>query len=229
MLTFWNTVGGGENMPDATKKCRNCQSEIDAKAKKCPHCQSDLRNWFARHPILTGISALIVLISAISTVGGSGGTSKKAENTTAPEATIAPEVTEKLPTVGEAVTDGDLAFTVQGVKTTSTVGSFYSKTAQGQFYIVTVKIENKGNDTKLVDSSQFQVIDSQGRTFDRSIDGQSALGIQQGQVDLFLQQIQPSLSYNGDLVFDLPKDATGLKIVVKGSLFSRGKQIDLGQ
>ena len=125
--------------------------------------------------------------------------------------------------------DGDLSFTVQGVKTANTVGSYISKTAQGQFYIVTVQIKNNGSDTKLIDSSQFQIVDGQGRTFDRSIDGQSALSIQQGHVDLFLQQVQPSLSYIGDIVFDLPKDASGFKLVVKGSLFSRGQQIDLGK
>ena len=42
--------------------------------------------------------------------------------------------------------------------------------------------------------------DSQGRTFDRSIDGQTAKGMAQGKVDLFLQQVQPGLNVNGDIV-----------------------------
>src|SRR3990167_9122862 len=106
-------------MDTAKKKCKNCQSEIDVKAKKCPHCQSDLRNWFARHIILSGILGLIILIIVIS-VAGSGG--KKPENQAASSDTktageTKPEETEKLAKVGEAVTDGDLSFTVQEVKT----------------------------------------------------------------------------------------------------------------
>ena len=44
-----------------TKKCKHCQAEIDEKATKCPHCQSDLRSWFQKHKILTGILALFVI------------------------------------------------------------------------------------------------------------------------------------------------------------------------
>ncbi len=43
------------------KICKSCRKEIDSKAKKCPHCRADQRNWFLRHPILTGILVLIVI------------------------------------------------------------------------------------------------------------------------------------------------------------------------
>ena len=53
-----------------TKKCKSCQTDIDAKAKKCPHCRADQRGWFKRHPILTGLLGLIVFIIVISAAGG---------------------------------------------------------------------------------------------------------------------------------------------------------------
>jgi hypothetical protein len=43
------------------KKCKSCQSEIDAKARKCPHCQTDQRNWFGKHPFLTIILIIIII------------------------------------------------------------------------------------------------------------------------------------------------------------------------
>ena len=61
-------------MDTTKKKCKNCQSEIDVKAKKCPQCQSDLRNWFARHPILTGLIVFAILAPII--VASSGGDKK---------------------------------------------------------------------------------------------------------------------------------------------------------
>src|SRR6266852_5457373 len=54
-----------------TKKCKSCQTDIDAKAKKCPNCRADQRNWIARHPIITGILVLIL----IGIIGGAIGNS----------------------------------------------------------------------------------------------------------------------------------------------------------
>ena len=135
---------------------------------------------------------------------------------------------EKVYGLNDVVQDEELAFTVTGVEKADTLGNqFTNKNAQGQFYIITVKIENKGNKTTTFDSSMAQVIDSQGREFERSIEGQTAKGMAQGNVDLFLQQIQPSLSVTGDLVFDLPSDIQNPILLVKGSLFSKGAKINL--
>jgi uncharacterized membrane protein YvbJ len=56
-----------QQLEGQTKKCPKCGEEIQASAKKCKHCQSDLRNWFVRHKIMTGILALIgiVILGAI--------------------------------------------------------------------------------------------------------------------------------------------------------------------
>jgi len=214
------------------KKCKACQKEIDDKAKKCPHCRTDQRNWFARHLILTGILGLFVLIIVIS-VAGSGG-KKTGEQTTATETKTVSEnkpiETETIAKVEEAVEDNGLAFTVTGVDNLSSLGNQFTRTdAQGIFYVITLKIENKSDSTKTIDSSMITLTDSQNRQYDRSVEGQTAKGLAQGKVDLFLQQVQPSLSVTGDIVFDIPKDATGLKLIVKGSLFGSGKKIDLGQ
>lgn len=53
------------------KSCPRCQEEIAANAKKCPKCQSDLRNWFMRHPIISGILGLILIGMVLGALGGS--------------------------------------------------------------------------------------------------------------------------------------------------------------
>lgn len=211
------------------KKCKSCQTEIDAKAKKCPHCQADQRSWFGRHPILTGIIAIIVVFGMIGAAGGSkSDTQSSGSNTTAETASNKQDNSQKVYGLNEAVQDGDLAFTVTDVTTAKTLGnSFTQKNAQGTFYVVTVKIENKGNKTATFDSSMGKVTDDKGREFERSIEGQTAKGMAQGNVDLFLQQIQPSLSVTGDLVFDLPSDISNPMLLVKGSLFGKGAKIKL--
>lgn len=50
------------------KKCKWCQTEIEEKAKVCPNCKKDLRNWFAKHPVLSVIIGLVVL----SMIAGGG-------------------------------------------------------------------------------------------------------------------------------------------------------------
>ena len=74
-------------------KCKSCQKEIDDKAKKCPYCQTDLRSWFKRHPILTGLGVFIAFIAIIGMSGSPG--KEKGVSTTKPE-TITP--TPEIPT-----------------------------------------------------------------------------------------------------------------------------------
>ena len=179
--------------------------------------------------IILGVIGVFVVIIIIAAASGSSNkqTSNTTTSTQSKEDQKAPETVAK---VGEAAEDSDLAFTAISVDTAPSLGSSYSlRNAQGAFYVITLKIENKGKETKTVDSSMITLTDNQGRKFDRSIEGQTAKGLSQGKVDLFLQQVQPGLNVTGDIVFDVPKEAAGLKLNVKGSLFGKGKEIDLGR
>lgn len=213
------------------KTCKSCKKEIDDAAKKCPHCTADQRIWFAKHPILTVILTLIV----IGMVGSGKGNKNQgsSSNNSAPTTNETAKTEDKKAEVktfgiNEEVVDKDLAFTVTSVSKKQSLGSSYSKkTAQGIYYVITVKITNKGDSTTTFDSSMAKITDSQNRQFDHSTDGQIALGMSQGKVDLFLQQVQPGLSYTGDLVFDVPTDIVEPYLVVKGSYFSSGAKIKL--
>lgn len=209
------------------KTCKSCQKEIDTKAKKCPYCQTDQRNWFLRHPILTTILVLIVIGMIGSSKGDKSGKAG-ATNTTTTSTSEKKQDAVKQYGLNEPVQDGTMVFTVTNVTTAKTLGNSYTqKNAQGTFYVVTLKIENKGNKTTTFDSSMGKITDDKGREFERSTEGQTAKGLAQGNVDLFLQQIQPSLSVTGDMVFDLPPDVQNPMLVVKGSLFSNGAKIKL--
>lgn len=181
-----------------------------------------------------GIGCLVVVgvIFLLGIIGAIAGGSKSTNNSNGSSTASNNQQTEikTVAKVGEPVQDGDLVFTATEVNTATTLGSQYTKKdPQGVFYVITLKIENKGKETKTVDSSMITLTDNQGRKFDRSIEGQTAKGLSQGKVDLFLQQVQPGLGVTGDIVFDIPTDAAGLKLIVKGSFFGSGKEIDLGK
>ena len=176
--------------------------------------------------IIGGIFLVLIVIGVIGSMGKSGSSTSTSQSGTGSKQ----EEAKQIAKVGETVQDGDIAFTVTDGTTATSLGNQYTKKdAQGLFYVISLKIENKAKETKTIDSSMITLTDSQGRTFDRSIDGQTAKGMAQGKVDLFLQQVQPGLNVNGDIVFDIPKDATGLKLLVKGGYFGKGQQIDLGK
>lgn len=185
-------------------------------------------NWFMRHKVLTGILVFIVFIVIVSVSGGDSSSNGSNNSGSKQEQSQKQEkITAKI---GEQVQSGDLAFTVNGVKEYQSLGnSFTSKDAQGVFKVVSLKIENVGKETKTIDSSMIKLMDSEGRTFERSIDGQTAKGLAQGQVDLFLQQVQPGLSVNGEIVFDIPENAEGLVIELRGGLFATPAEVELSE
>lgn len=171
-----------------------------------------------------GIGFIILIVIGVFAGGDKSGTNTSSGDTSKQDET------KPVAKIGETVQDGDLAFTVIDVTTASTLGNqFTKKDAQGLFYVISLKVDNKGKETKTIDSSMITLTDSQGRTFDRSIDGQTAKGMAQGSVDLFLQQVQPGLNVTGDIVFDIPQDATGLKLLAKGGFLGTGQEIDLGK
>jgi hypothetical protein len=182
--------------------------------------QEKKKNWFMRHKILT-IIAIIILIAIFG--------NKKGDNST-PSSSSSNDQQEQATNfkMNELAQNGDLAFTVTQAKDAKSLGNTYTKKdAQGVFKIITIKVENKGKETKTIDSSMLKLKDGQGRTFERSIDGQTAKGLSQGQVDLFLQQVQPSLSVTGEIVFDIPDDATDLTLLAKDSMFGKTIEIKL--
>ncbi|HUS60136.1 MAG TPA: hypothetical protein VMX76_02020 [Nevskiaceae bacterium] len=75
------------------KKCKACQKEIDDKATKCPHCQTDLRSWFRRHPILTGLGVFTAFIAIIGMLGSP--TKEESVSTARPETTTEEATTSK--------------------------------------------------------------------------------------------------------------------------------------
>lgn len=177
-----------------------------------------------------GCLTIIIIIVVLGIIGASGSSNKTSTSTTQQNGTNnAPtQAQEQVAGLNETVQDGDLAFTVVEVNKKKTLGNqFITKTAQGMYYIVTLKLENKGKKTVTFDSSMAKVMDSESREFERSIDGQTGLGMTSGKVDLFLQQIQPTLSYTGDLVFDLPEAINSPVLSVKGGLFNKGAKIKL--
>lgn len=98
---------------------------------------------------------------------------------------------------------------------------------QGVFVVVEGSVENTGNDAQTVDSSILKLVDSEGRAFDPS---NETFGYIPENKNLFLTQVNPGLTRQFQVVFDVPKDAGGLRLRASdGAMFGEEAiLVDLG-
>lgn len=186
-------------------------SDNDVKVKKAVY----KRWWFW----LIAIFIILIVISS------SGGKDKSASGTNSDSGNSKSTAqTDTKYGLKQPVSVGDLVYTANSVKKQTTVGSgAFAKTSQSGTYVVTnLTVKNNGNETVTIDSSLFELTDAAGRTFKPSSEGQTAMMFN-GKDNFFLKQVQPGLSATGDVVFEIPVDATGLKINVSAGLFSSKK------
>lgn len=91
-------------MEGETRQCPQCKETIMKDAKKCKHCGADLRNWFARHKIVTGLLVLFAVGIVMSSTAKSKPTStqppiaKSVETTTSESQKAEKEQPTAVPT-----------------------------------------------------------------------------------------------------------------------------------
>ena len=199
--------------------CKVCGKEVSKSAKKCPHCGHKLKMGFMAKAGI-GIAALI-LISIIASMGGE-------DDTTTDTATDkkAGETTEAPKELSAEGVSSDVMIKVLGMETAQEVGGEYTnEAAQGIFKIVKVSITNNQKDAITVDANSFKLVDDQDREFTYSTSAQTAMDMETGNLDFFLKQLNPGLTQEGTIVFDVPADAKGFKLKARGGF--TGKEITL--
>lgn len=120
--------------------------------------------------------------------------------------------------IGETFNISNTAFTVTGIESRYNFGQAGTQdaiTTQGIFYIIELKVENKGKQTNSNFWQSFQLVDNQGRKFSSTSSADQALASEG--INSFSDtgsQLQPGLPVTGAKVFELPKDARGLKLEI---------------
>jgi hypothetical protein len=166
-----------------------------------------------------GVVALVVLVVVAVAVGGSN---KGAETGTGAAQTSGSAAGGPLTVnIGEPLRlekDG-WVITVTSVRTSPTVqGIFETKQSLGVYLIIEMTLENIGKEAHALGGDRFTLVDSQGRRFPYYREGT----IGNGQRELGAR-INPGLAGPAIIVFDVPRDATGLYLETL-----RGARINLG-
>jgi hypothetical protein len=119
--------------------------------------------------------------------------------------------------------DCHIAYSVTGVETAAMLGPETQQTAaKGKFVIVRVKTwfdehtisAHRGNGPLTPNRRKVWLVDDTGRRFAPSPEGEAAFARVAGPSTPMTQALPPGESYTTNLVFDVPSDARGLRLLI---------------
>lgn len=190
----------------AMKTCKECNTEISAKAKKCPKCGVDTRNWFMKHKIISAIVIIIVLGGLGSLVGGGN----KGDVTTSNSAS---QKSDESPTykVGDTIKTDKFEFVVISAEEKSKVGGeYFEKTPSSGGTYVAVKFKYKNiskEPINMFDFPSLNLVDSSGIKYDRDINASSSYATEVNLNEKILSDLNPGISVDGADVFEVSKES----------------------
>lgn len=189
-----------------------------------------LRPWYKKKRFM--IPLVLVVLVMIGSLGGGGADPPNGDNSASSvrggvnqDSADTVDNAKTAAGLNEPVRDGKFEFAVRGVQCGQTrVGNqFLNKEAQGQYCVVSLNIKNVGNEAQTMVGDAQKLFDSQGREF--SSDSEAAIYSDQSKV--WLEQINPGNSVDGQIYFDIPKDAQPVRLKLHDSLFSGGVTVNL--
>lgn len=105
------------------------------------------------------------------------------------------------------------------------VGQGLTKTAQGQFCLVTVTVKNIGDKPQTMFDSNQKGFGSNGAEY--GTDSAAGLYANSDNAQVWIAEINPGNQVTGMLVFDLPKDVDLVRLRMHDSAFSGGVEINV--
>lgn len=191
--------------------------------------------------LLGGLTSLVVTILWLVVWGSFGTAADKADQAASssdpgPSLTLPSETADgrqettsppsetRAAGIGAPVRDGKFEFTVSKVRCgVPSVGGEYGQKADGQFCLVSLKVENIGDESQLLNASSQYAYDATGR----KLDADAAAGIyaNPGSGGAFLNEINPGNAAVAILVFDIPRTAKLVRLELHDSPFSGGVEV----
>lgn len=156
--------------------------------------------------------------------------------TDAPAAEEATEAPEEEPTAAPLAAIGTMVKVGKGAEWTVTgaedrgqtleSGNTYidSLTTSGRFIFVAATTKNVGDDADYINTPK--IVDSQGREFDSKTE---AMFVVEDTSKCILEKLNPGLDKACAWVYEVPADASGLKLRLSAGMFSDPVDVDLGQ
>jgi hypothetical protein len=119
--------------------------------------------------------------------------------------------------------DCHIGYSVSGVETTGAIGPEMRQTsAHGQFVVVRLKVwfdehtisPNRGDGPLTPNPRRVVLVDRNGRAYAESPEAEAELERGKGEAGSLRQPLRPGQSFAKNLVFDVPKDTSGLRLLI---------------
>lgn len=124
---------------------------------------------------------------------------------------------QKILAMGQDRCFDDWCLAVENASTAAKIGAVSS---QGEFHIVSLRVSSQAKrvSQRALDASVY-IADTQGHRYEPSDAGQRAYEAQSGAARPLSDRLEPGESYTTVRVFDVPRDAQGLGLVVEHGAF----------
>ncbi|MBB5172482.1 DUF4352 domain-containing protein [Texcoconibacillus texcoconensis] len=134
------------------------------------------------------------------------------------------EDVDEVAGIGDTIELEEMSYTVHGVDKATQVGEneFLTEEAGSGaiFYVIDVEVHNGGSESVTVDSNLFSLVTEDGTTYDP--DSMATQYANEGGAAFFLESVNPGLSLEGNLVFEVPEglQQDELSLNVREGIFS---------
>lgn len=172
-----------------------------------------------------GLFSLFILFTACALIlGGSSDSPDQAQDDAAPSEE---EASEPAANIGDTVKVGNVAWQVTTARQATELKSEFSGVKQGNFVIVDFLFTNNDKEAVTLDSVSISLLDGEGRKSEADTDSYEYIDPAK---DIFLDQVNPGVTQEGEVIYTVAPGAKGFKVEVgDAALFSDEKKtINLG-
>jgi len=164
---------------------------------------------------------------AVGLTGCSAGTAATSSSAPADTRSSSQSSSPSAPGMNTPVKSGSFEFTVLDVKDAGTTAGSgpLTKTAQGSFFQVDLKVANVGSSSQTFIADDLKLKDASGKTF--SADDSATL-YASGDASTWLAAINPGNAVQGPVLFDLPAGTKPTTLLVSDNAFTTGMPITIG-
>jgi RNA polymerase subunit RPABC4/transcription elongation factor Spt4 len=207
-------VSGGIELAKL-RECKTCHHEVAPSARVCPNCGAKLK--------MGRLTKAVIIIAAIIIIGliVSAGNNKTNKTTPGKQA--------GQTQLSKQGTSSNVKIAVLSMQTTKTIGDnqFTKVNSQGVFKVIKLSITNNQKDAITVDSNSFKLYDSQNREYTASSEAFLAMesSTNPKMPSFFLKQLNPGITTEGYIAYDVPADAKGFVMKAHGGVL--GTEITL--
>lgn len=180
----------------ALEKCKECGNEVSTKAASCPKCGAVLKKKTGCLRYIGAAFLIFIILGVIGSLlnnGTNGPTSRSSSSSVSSESRSKPE--RKIYKEGETVHVGYTTYTVFQSEWPSLWSSDlqFNQRPNAMYLLVLMAVRNDDKKARMI--PPFRLVDENGAEYEAT--GIGSMGI--------LESLNPSVSKQGLVVFDVPK------------------------